>query len=322
VPGRRIDRCVIPTENESFMASPEANAFHAMVRGFRDATIGTSDTLPTIDEMRAGADMTMQMVGVARDGVVVSERTLAGRRTVQVDPAGARTDRVVLYLHGGGYVMNSIDTHTKIAGGLAAAAGCRGLVFDYRMAPEDPFPAAVDDALAAYRALLDEGIPASSIVVAGDSAGGGLTVAALVSASEAGLPQPAAAVLFSPWTDLEGVGASMDANLGVDLMIERATMSAVGQMYLAGADVRSPLASVIYADLTGLAPMLIQVGGHEVLLDDSTRLAVNAAHAGVAVTLDVFPEMQHVFQTGLGQLPESDDALARAGSYIKRVLGP
>ena len=300
------------------MASPEADAFLAMVRQVRDATIGASDALPTIDEMRRGADMMMQMVGVARDGVVVSERTLADRRTVQVDPAGADSAHVVLYLHGGGYVMNTVDTHTKLAGGLAAAAGCRGLIFDYRMAPEDPFPAAVDDALAAYKALLDEGIPASSIVISGDSAGGGLTVAALVAARDAGLPQPAAAVLFSPWTDLEGVGASMDAKVGVDLMIERGTMSAVGQMYLAGADVRSPLASVIYADLTGLAPLLIQVGGHEVLLDDSTRLAMSAAHAGVAVTLEVFPEMQHVFQTALGQLPESDDALARAGAFIRR----
>ena len=303
------------------MASPEADAFHVMVRQFRDATIGASDTLPSIDEMRAGSEMTMQMIGVGREGVAVAERTLAGRRTVQLDPPGADTARVVLYLHGGGYVMNSVDTHLKLGGGIGVAAGCRVLVFDYRMGPEDPFPAAVDDALAAYRALLGEGIPASSIVISGDSAGGGLTVATLVAARDAGLAQPAAAVLFSPWTDLEGVGASMDANVGVDLMIERKTMSAVGQMYLAGADVRSPLASVIYADLHGIAPLLVQVGGHEVLLDDSTRLAVNAAHAGVAVTLDVFPEMQHVFQSALGQLPESDEALARAGSFIRRSFG-
>ncbi len=300
------------------MASPEADAFHAMVRQFRDATIGTSDTLPTIDEMRAGSDMTMQMIGVGPEGVTVVERTLAARRTLQLDAPGADIRHVVLFFHGGGYVMNTVDSYTKLGGGIGVAAGCRVLLFDYRMAPEDPFPAAVDDAVAAYKALLDEGIPASSIVISGDSAGGGLTVAALVAARDAALPQPAAAVLFSPWTDLEGVGASMDANVGVDLMIERQTMSAVGQMYLAGADVRSPLASVIYADLDGIAPLLIQVGGHEVLLDDSTRLAINAAHAGVAVTLEVFPEMQHVFQTALGQLPESDDAVARAGAFIRR----
>jgi epsilon-lactone hydrolase len=303
------------------MASPEADAFHAMVRQFRDATIGTADTLPTIEEMRAGSEMTMQLIGVARDGVTVTDRTLAGRRALQLDPPGARTDRVVLYLHGGGYVMNTVDTHVKLAGGVGVAAGCRVVNFDYRMGPEDPFPAAVHDALAGYKALLDEGIPASSIVISGDSAGGGLTIATLVSARDAGLPQPAAGVVFSPWTDLEGIGASMDANVGVDLMIERKTMFGVGQMYLGGADVRSPLASVIYADLRGIAPLLIQVGSHEVLLDDSTRLALNAISAGVAVTLEAYPEMQHVFQSALGQLPESDDALARAGAFMKRVFG-
>lgn len=305
------------------MASPEADAFHEMVRQFRAATIGdlASAEPPSIEMMRAGAEASMSVVGIMPEGVVVSERTLAGRRTLQLDPVGASTDRVILYLHGGGYVMNTIDTHQKLASGLAKATGCRALVFDYRMAPEDPFPAAVDDALAAYRALLDEGVPAANIAISGDSAGGGLTVAVLVSARDAGLPQPAAAAMMSPWTDLEGVGASMDSMAGSDLMIDRAAMTGVGQMYLAGAPVRSPLASPIYADLHGLAPMYVQVGGHEVLLDDSTRLVVGAAHAGVDVRLDVFPEMQHVFQSALGMLPESDDAIARIGAYLGPRLG-
>ena len=305
------------------MASPEADAFHAMVRQFRDATIGDLDTSapPTIEMMRAGADATMAMIGVMPDGVVVTERTLAGRRALQLDPTGASTAHVLLYLHGGGYVMNTIETHQKLAAGLAKAAGCRAIVFDYRMGPEHPFPAAVDDAVSAYKALLDEGVPSANIVISGDSAGGGLTVATLVSARDAGLPQPAAMVLLSPWTDLEGLGASMDSKVGQDLMIDRATMVGVGQMYLQGSDVRSPLASPIYAELHDLAPIYIQVGGHEVLLDDSTRLAVNAAHAGVAVRLDVFPEMQHVFQTALGMLPESDDAIVRIGAYARQQLG-
>lgn len=303
------------------MASPQADAFHTMVRAFRDATIGTSATLPTVEEMRAGAEMSMAMIGVAPTDVVVTERQLAGRRALRIDHATARVPGLLLYLHGGAYVMNSIETHQKLVSGIVSASGVGAVVFDYRMAPEHPFPAAVDDALAAYRALLDEGVPASSIIVSGDSAGGGLTIALLVSARDAGLPQPAGAVVLSPWTDLEGVGVSMDANVGVDLMVERATMRAIGDIYLAGADVRSPLASPIYADLHGLAPLLIQVGGHEVLLDDSTRLAVNAAHAGVDVRLHVFPEMQHVFQTGLGQLPESDDAVARIGAFVRERLG-
>lgn len=302
------------------MASPQADAFHTMVREFRDATIGVSATLPTVEEMRAGAEMSMAMIGVAPTDVVVTERQLAGRRALRIDHASGSAPGVVLYLHGGAYVMNSIETHQKLVSGIVSASGVGAVVFDYRMAPEYPFPAAVHDALAAYRALLDEGVPASSIIVAGDSAGGGLTIALLVSARDAGLPQPAAAVVLSPWTDLEGVGVSMDANVGVDLMVERATMRAIGDIYLAGADMRSPLASPIYADLHGLAPLLIQVGGHEVLLDDSTRLAVAAAHAGVDVRLHVFPEMQHVFQTGLGQLPESDDAIARIGAFVRERL--
>lgn len=303
------------------MASPQADAFHMMVRQFRDATIGTSATLPTVEEMRAGAEMSMAMIGVAPTDVVVTERQLAGRRALRIDHGTARVPGLLLYLHGGAYVMNSIETHQKLVSGIVSASGVGAVVFDYRMAPEHPFPAAVDDALAAYRALLDEGVPASSIIVAGDSAGGGLTIALLVSARDTGLPQPAGAVVLSPWTDLEGVGVSMDANVGVDLMVERATMRSIGDIYLAGADVRSPLASPIYADLHGLAPLLIQVGGHEVLLDDSTRLAVNASHAGVDVRLHVFPEMQHVFQTGLGQLPESDDAITRIGAFIRERVG-
>ena len=235
------------------MASPQADAFHMMVRQFRDATIGTSATLPTVEEMRAGAEMSMAMIGVAPTDVVVTERQLAGRRALRIDHGTARVPGLLLYLHGGAYVMNSIETHQKLVSGIVSASGVGAVVFDYRMAPEHPFPAAVDDALAAYRALLDEGVPASSIIVAGDSAGGGLTIALLVSARDTGLPQPAGAVVLSPWTDLEGVGVSMDANVGVDLMVERATMRSIGDIYLAGADVRSPLASPIYADLHGLA---------------------------------------------------------------------
>lgn len=303
------------------MASPQAEAFHELVRQFRDATIGTSSTLPTVEEMRAGAEMTMAMVGVAPTDVVVSERELAGRRALRIDHANGSAPGVLLYLHGGAYVMNSIETHQKLVSGMVSASGVGAVVFDYRMAPEHPFPAAVEDALAAYRALLDDGMPASSIIVAGDSAGGGLSVALLVSIRDAGLPQPAGAVLLSPWTDLEGVGETMVTNAAVDLMVQLETMFAIGAIYLNGTDPRTPLVSPIYADLRGIAPLFIQVGGHEVLLDDSTRLAVAAARVGVEVRLHVFPEMQHVFQTGLGQLPESDEAIALIGSYVREKLG-
>ena len=302
------------------MASPQAEAFHEAVRQFREAALG-SGAIPTIEEMRAGAEASMQMVGIMPEGVNVTEIQVAGRRALQLDPVGASTDHVILYLHGGGYVMNSLETHKKLAAGVAAATGCRAISFDYRLAPEDPFPAAVDDALDAYRWLLANGYAPSRIAVSGDSAGGGLTVATLIAARDAGLAQPAATATMSPWTDLEGTGATMTANEGVDLMIDRAAMTGIAAIYLTGADPRSALASVIYADLQGLAPMYIQVGGHETLLDDSTRLAVRGAHAGVDVRLDVFPEMQHVFQSGLGMLPESDEALSRIGAYLRGRFG-
>jgi epsilon-lactone hydrolase len=217
-------------------------------------------------------------------------------------------------------VMNSLRSHARLAGAIGHAAGCRVISFDYRMAPEHPFPAAVDDGLAAYRALLHLGYAPAQIAIAGDSAGGGLTLATLQAIRTAGLAQPAAAVVLSPWTDLEGTGVSMTSNTDRDLMIDGPAMTGVAAIYLAGADPRDPLAAPLYADYSGLAPIYIQVGGDEVLLDDSTRVAVSAAHAGVAVRLEVFPEMQHVFQSAVGMLPESDEAIARIGGYLKHAL--
>jgi acetyl esterase/lipase len=304
------------------MASPQAEAYHALVRQFREAALGAAGSEPpTIEQMRAGAEQSMQALGVMPPGVTTTETALAGREALQFDPDGGATDRVVLYFHGGAYIMNSVRTHAKLAAGIAKAVGSRVVSFDYRMAPEHPFPAAVEDGLAAYRALIDSGIAPSHIAIAGDSAGGGLTYATVVAAKAAGLPQPAATFTFSPWTDLAGTGDSMIAKAGVDLMVDHDVMTAVAAIYLCDASPDDPRASVHLADLTGTAPTYIQVGGDEVLLDNSTRLAVRAAHAGCEVRLDVFPEMQHVFQAGLGMLPESDDALARIGEWLRPRLG-
>ena len=226
----------------------------------------------------------------------------------------------MLYLHGGGYVVLSPTSHAKLTAGIAKAVGCRVVSVDYRLAPEHPFPAAVDDALAAYRALLDQGYAPSQVAISGDSAGGGLTVATLLAARAAGVPQPAAAVPLSPWVDLEGLGETMDSKADVDLIVGRDGLKMMADMYVAGGDFRDPLVAPVHADLTGIAPLYVQVGGDETLLDDSTRLAANAARAGVEVRLDVFPEMQHVFQTGLGMLPEADDAIDRIGSYLRAKL--
>jgi epsilon-lactone hydrolase len=304
------------------MASPQAEAFHEQVRAFRAAAIGAADAPPpSLEEMRAGSAMTMEMVGVMPDGLTVTDSTTGGVTGLRIDPAGAVTDRVLLYLHGGAYVLNSPHTHRKLAGALAKTIGCRAEVVEYRKAPEHQHPAALHDALAAYRGLLASGFAPNQIVVAGDSAGGGLTVALLVALRDAGEAQPAAAGVMSPWVDLEGTGESSDTKADVDLMVDRYALKMMGELFVGGGDIRDPLAASLYADLTGIAPLSIQVGGHETLLDDSTRLAVRAAHAGVDVQLAVFPEMQHVFQMAVGMLPEADDAVARLGAFLRTRLG-
>lgn len=233
---------------------------------------------------------------------------------------GAAGDRVLLYLHGGGYVIGSIASHRHLVVALGAAAGAKTLAIDYRLAPEHPFPAAVDDALAAYRWLLAQGFEAGRIAVAGDSAGGGLTVALLVAIRDAGLPQPAAAVAISPWVDLEGLGDSMEGKAAVDPMVQKAGLSGMAAAYLGGADPRTPLAAPLHADLAGIAPLLIQVGSHETLLDDATRLAAKAGAADVPVRLDIVPEMIHVWHFFHTQLADGRAAIADAGEFIRRAM--
>jgi monoterpene epsilon-lactone hydrolase len=303
------------------LASPQAEAVKASIRAMRDS-VDPSAAAPTLAEQRAASMAGISAMGTMPDGVAVDDVELPGGIAAQwVTPAGAEPNNVVLYLHGGGYVILSMRSHTRLVAHIATAAGCRALNVDYRLAPEHPHPAAVDDALAAYRWLLDQGIAPRNVAISGDSAGGGLTLATLLAIKEAGLPQPAAAVPMSPWVDLEGIGESMDKMAEVDLMVQREGLKQMADMYLNGADARHPTAAPLYGDLRGLAPLYIQVGGDETLLDDSTRLATRAAHAGVEVRLDVFPEMQHVFQVMAGQIPEADDAVARIGAFLRERFG-
>lgn len=229
---------------------------------------------------------------------------------------GAARDAVLLYLHGGGYVIGSIASHRHLASELGRAAGIATLAIDYRMAPEHVFPAAVDDALAAYRWLLAQGIVAGRVAVAGDSAGGGLSVALLLAIKAAGLPQPACAVAISPWVDLAGTGASMVTKAATDPMVQKEPLLEWAQLYLAGADAQTPLASPIHGDLAGLAPLFIQVGSEETLLDDSIRLAAVAGHAQVPVRLDVAPGMIHVWHFFHLMLGPARTAIADAGAFM------
>jgi acetyl esterase/lipase len=223
----------------------------------------------------------------------------------------------ILYLHGGGYVIGSINTHREMISRLARASGARALAIDYRLAPEHPFPAAVEDATKAYRWLLKQGVPSEKIVVAGDSAGGGLTVATLVALRDAGDRLPAAAVCISPWTDLAITGETMVTKADVDPMIRAEDARGGAARYHGETDPRHPLVSPLYADLSGLPPMLIQVGTSEVLLSDSTRLAERAEEAAVDVTLEPWEEMIHVWHFFAFMLPEGQQAIERIGEYVR-----
>ena len=256
------------------------------------------------------------------DGAAAYQRVNAGGLPAEwAADESAAGDQAVLYLHGGGYVIGSVRTHRVLMAGLSRASGARVLGLEYRLAPEHPFPAAVEDAVAAYRWLLRQGYAPGRIAVAGDSAGGGLAVAMLAQARSYGLPLPAAAVCFSPWVDLEGIGDSMTANAGSSDMVERDGLLFMANAYLNGANPRAPLAAPLYADLRGLPPTLIQAGGAETLLDDSTRLAEAARAAGVAVELDVWDDMIHVWQLFAPMLPEGRQALAQAGAFIRKHTG-
>ena len=231
----------------------------------------------------------------------------------------ADTSKVVLYLHGGGYVIGSLDSHRHLAAEVGRAARCRTLAIDYRLAPEHPFPAAVDDALAAYRFLLASNVSAAGISIAGDSAGGGLVVAVMVAIRDAGLPQPACGWPISPWIDMEAIGDSMVGKASTDPTVQKAGILDMAKHYLGGADPRSPLAAPLYADLQGLAPLLIQVGTAETLLDDAIRLAQRAGAADVAVDLQIWPEMIHVWHLYFNELSAGRRAIASGGEFIRAM---
>lgn len=230
-------------------------------------------------------------------------------------------DCVVLYLHGGAYSIGSPRTHRDIAARISKATGIRVLSIDYRLAPEHPHPAAVQDAVKAYRWLLENGFAAQKIVIAGDSAGGGLAIAALVSLRDAGVPLPAAAVCLSPWTDLQGTGESMTTHVEADPFLTPEWLQSMAQHYVADGDSRLSLISPVHADLHGLPPMLVQVGSDEILLSDATRLAERARDAGVKTTLEVWGNMWHVWHFFSGQMPEGKRAMTGVGRFVRSRLG-
>src|SRR5499426_263637 len=273
------------------------------------------DTL-TLAQIRAQYERAERVFPIAPD-VKVERVTVPTIPAEWLRPPSASGGRVILYLHGGGYMIGSPRSHRHLAAAIGAAAGASALLIEYRCAPESPFPAAVDDAVGAYRWLLEQGISAGGLVIAGDSAGGGLTVATLLALRDDGVPLPAAGVCISPWVDLTCSGASYATKAASEPIVKKAGVEEMARAYLGTADRRTPLASPLFADLRGLPPLLIQVGSEEVLLDDAVVLADRAKAAGVETSLEVWPAMIHVWHWFLPMLDEAGEAIEAIGRFAR-----
>lgn len=273
-----------------------------------------------IEARRAGFERLAGTLLPLDDDVSVMPMVLGGVSCEGVRAGARDLGRTILYLHGGGYTVGSPRTHRDLLGRLGRAADAFMVAPDYRLAPEHPFPAALDDALIVYRALLDLGVPPGRLLVAGDSAGGGLALALLVAAREAGLPLPAGALLISPWTDLTLSGPSLDENAGLDPLVQRRGAAASVERYVGAAgDPRQPLVSPLYAELGGLPPLFIQVGLAEALRDDALRLADRARAAGLTVELDPWPEMIHIWPFFAKLIPEGREAIERLAGFARAI---
>lgn len=274
----------------------------------------------SLEDFRTGYDQAGEAFGVP-EGVTVEKTQMAGVPGEWLTPDGVGGKGALLYLHGGGYALGSTRSHRHMCAAIAQALGSPVLLIDYRRAPEHPFPAAVDDAVAVYRALLDSGYDASGLAIAGDSAGGGLTIATLVAARDAGLAMPAAAVCISPWANLENVGSSYNEKADIDPMVNHDDLERWTAAYLGEMDRKAPLASPVHADLKGLPPVMVQVGEAEVLLSDSELLTQRLKAAGVPVTLKVWPDMIHVWHWFGPVLSEGREATGEMAGFVIEQLG-
>jgi monoterpene epsilon-lactone hydrolase len=288
-----------------------------VIDGLRDQQkASASQAPPTLDQRRAAFAPAGRLHPVP-DDVMVTEVTAGGVSAHWLAAPGADTGRVLMFLHGGGFQMGSLRSDGELAARLGRAAGMRVLFPEYRLAPEDPFPAAIDDALTAWHWLrTSQDLPAASMAVAGDSAGGGLAAALLVAVRDAGQPLPAAAVLMSPTVDLTSSGASMTERADQDPFSTPALLRQLASDYLAGADPETPLASPLFASLSGLPPLLIQAGTADLLLSDAERLAAAARRAGVDVTLHIGEGLPHVYPIMLGT-PEAAQAIEQTGNFLR-----
>jgi epsilon-lactone hydrolase len=275
----------------------------------------------SLAEQRAATEENIRRYFKKPKGVTIEPINAGPVPAEWVTPQNTSPQRVILYLHGGGYTTGSPRTHRDLTSRLAIASDARVLVLDYRLAPEQPYPAALDDVSDAYYWLLKQGIEPKQIVVAGDSAGGGLALALLLLLREHGDPFPAAAICISPWTDLTLTLPSVVANAHLDSIVSASTLGTHGKHYAGEYDLRLPFLSPLYADLHGLPPLLIHVGSHEILLDDAVRLAEHARSQGVDVTLCVAEGLWHVWHIYASFVPEAQTAIEAIGTYIRQRVG-
>lgn len=293
------------------MSDPEITALRELIASRPRAT--------ELAQRRRDIDARGKNFGVPTD-IAIDRVNAGGVKAEWCTPPDADTGCAVLYVHGGGYVIGSLDSHRHVAAEISRAAGMRVLALDYRLAPEHPYPAPVEDTLAAYRFLLGSGFPAKRIALAGDSAGGGLVVGAMLAIKDAGLDLPGAGWCISPWVDMQALGASFTDRAATDPTVQKAGIEEMAGHYLGGADPRSRYAAPIYGDLRGLPPLLIQVGAAETLLDDALQLARVAGMADVVVDLQIWPEMIHVWHLYFPMLAAGRRAIASGGSFLHSTL--
>ena len=295
------------------MSDPEIDAIRAALAA-RPRPAGIAERRQRLDELGAHY--------VVAPDIHFETVSARGVEAEWSSAPGADPSRAILFVHGGGYVSGSITSHRVLATAIGRAAGARSLALGYRLAPEHPYPAAVEDVVAGYRFLLDQGLAPGRIAVAGDSAGGGLTLALMIAARERGLPLPACGWCISPWVDLDCGSATMESKAAIDPLIQKPYLQELAAAYLGTAPSRAPLAAPLYGDLSGLPPLLVQVGSAETLLDDSVLLAGVAGAVDVRVTLEIWPEMIHAFPLFHQQLAAGRKAIDHAAAFIRAMQAP
>lgn len=301
------------------MPSKESDALRAHFQSMTDRMVAN----PEMDLVTLRATLEeLHERSAEPTGVTYEEVDAGGRPALWCNPIGAADDRVILYTHGGGFVTNTRHSHRKLAAHLAKAAGCRALVLEYRLAPEHVFPAQLEDGVAAFQWLVDQGISPDHIATAGDSAGGNLATAIALKLREDGKPLPAAVIGFSPWYDLEAKGSTFESNAATDAFVQKVVVDNLSGQFLGpNGNKQDPLANPGYADLSGLPPLFLTAGGAETLQGSVEEFADKAKNAGVEVTLEVSEGQQHVYPFMAGRAPEADSTIADAGRWVRSKLG-